>query len=66
MSLRAFHMFFIAMATMLAAFLAAWAVQQYQAAHAIGYAATAAGALAAGIGMAVYGAAFQRKTRRLS
>jgi hypothetical protein len=66
MSLRAFHLFFIAMSTILAAFLAAWAAQQYQAAHTIGYAATAAGALAAGIGMAVYGAAFQRKTRRLS
>jgi hypothetical protein len=66
MSLRAFHLFFIAVSTILAAFVAAWAAQQYQAVHAIGYAETAVGALAAGIGMAIYGAAFQRKTRRLS
>jgi len=66
MGLRAFHLFFIAMATILAAFVAAWAAQQYQATHALIYAITAAGALASGIGMAIYGAAFQRKTRRLS
>jgi hypothetical protein len=66
MSLRAFHLFFIAMATILAAFVAAWAVQQYQTTHAVSDAITSAGALASGIGMAIYGAAFQRKTRRLS
>ena len=65
MGLRAFHLFFIAVSTILAAFVAAWAAQQYRAEHAVGYAATAVGALTAGIGMAVYGAAFQRKTRRL-
>jgi len=66
MGLRAFHVFFIAVATILAAFVAAWAAQQYQATHALSYAITAVGALASGIGMAIYGAAFQRKTRRLS
>ena len=35
---------------MLAAFVAAWAVQQYQAAHAVGYAVTAALSLAAAAG----------------
>ncbi len=66
MSLRAFHLFFIAASVMLAAFVAAWAGQQYQTAHAVIYAVTAIGALASGAGLAVYGAAFQKKTRRLS
>jgi len=48
MGLRAFHLFFIAIATILAAFVAAWAAQQYQATHALSYAIAAAGALAAG------------------
>jgi hypothetical protein len=65
MSLRAFHLFFIAVSVMLAAFVAAWAGQQYQAGHAATYAVTAVGALAGGAGLAFYGAAFQRKTRRL-
>jgi hypothetical protein len=66
MSLRAFHLVFISMSVVLAAFVAAWAAQQYQATQASLYAATSAAALLSGIGMAVYGAAFQRKTRRLS
>ena len=66
MSLRAFHLFFIAVSTILAAFVAAWAAQQYQTTHAVGYALASAGALLSGVGMAVYGAAFQRKTRRMS
>jgi hypothetical protein len=66
MSLRAFHLFFIGVSTILAAFVAAWAAQQYQTTHAVSDAAMSAGALASGIGMAVYGALFQRKTRRLS
>jgi hypothetical protein len=64
MSLRAFHLFFIGMSVVLAAFVA-WAGQQYQTAHTVTYAVTAVGALASGAGLAVYGAAFQRKTRRL-
>jgi hypothetical protein len=66
MSLRAFHLFFIAISTILAAFVAAWAAQQYQTTQAVSYAAASAGALATGIAMAIYGAMFQRKTRRLS
>jgi len=65
MSLRMFHIVFIAVSVMLAAFIAAWAVQQYQSVHAVGYVATAAAALAAGGGLVAYGAAFQRKTRTL-
>jgi len=65
-SLRAFHLVFISVSVVLAAFVAAWAAQQYQAAHDVSYAVTAVGALASGIGLAIYGAAFQKKTRRLS
>jgi hypothetical protein len=65
MSLRMFHIVFIAVSVMLAAFVAAWAVQQYQSVHAAGYLATAALSLAAGGGLVVYGTKFQRKTRTL-
>jgi hypothetical protein len=65
MSLRKFHLFFIAVSVVLAAFVAAWAVQQYQTVHAAGYAATAALSLVTGAALIVYGTAFQRKTRTL-
>jgi hypothetical protein len=65
MSLRAFHLVFIAMTVVLAAFVAAWAAGQYQAAHGPAYAVTGIAALATGALLALYGAAFQRKTRRL-
>ena len=65
MSLRAFHLVFIAVSVMLAAFVAAWAGQQYQADHALSYAVTGVAALASGVGLAFYGAAFQRKTKGL-
>jgi hypothetical protein len=65
MSLRTFHLVFVGVSVVLAAFVAAWAVQQYQAVHALGYAMTAALSLAAGGGLIAYGAAFQRKTREL-
>jgi hypothetical protein len=65
MSLRMFHIVFIAVSVILAAFVAAWAVTQYQAVHAIGYATTAALSLAAGGSLIAYAAAFQRKTREL-
>ena len=65
-SLRAFHLLFIALSVVLAAFLAAWAVGQYRAAHDGVYVITAVGAVAAAVGLAVYGAAFQRKTKNLT
>lgn len=65
MSLRAFHLLFIALSTVLAAFLAAWAVGQYRVEHQMVFAATAVASLGAAAGLAVYGAAFQRKTRKL-
>jgi hypothetical protein len=65
MSLRTFHLVFIGVSVILAAFVAAWAGQQYQTAHGVGYALTAVLSLAAGGGLIAYGAAFQRKTRLL-
>jgi predicted Na+-dependent transporter len=64
-SLRAFHLLFIAMSVVLAAFVAAWAAQQYQTLHAPTYALAALVSLVMGAGLAFYGAAFQKKTRRL-
>jgi hypothetical protein len=65
MSLRAFHLVFIGVTVVLAAFIAAWAVQQYQSAQAVGYLMTAVLSLAAGGGLIAYGSAFQRKTKQL-
>lgn len=65
MSLRAFHLLFVGLSVVLAAFFAAWAVNQYLAAHELGYALAGVMSLAGGVGLAVYGAAFQRKTRGL-
>lgn len=63
MSLRAFHLVFIAMSVMLAAFFAAWASGQYRLEHEAVYALTSVLSVAAGAGLAVYGTKFQRKTR---
>ena len=65
MSLRIFHMVFIGVSVVLAVFVAGWAGQQFQAAHAVGYALTAVASLAAGCGLIAYGTAFQRKTKSL-
>jgi ABC-type Mn2+/Zn2+ transport system permease subunit len=65
MSLRIFHLVFVAVSVILAAFVAAWAGQQYRTASDVTYAVTALAALATGVGLAFYGAAFQRKTRKL-
>ena len=65
MGLRAFHLFFIAISVILTAFVAAWSVGQYQTAHQASYVLACAASLASGVGLVVYGAAFQRKTKRL-
>jgi hypothetical protein len=66
MSLRAFHLLFIALSVVLTAFFAAWALGQYRAEGGIGFALTAVGSLAAGIGLVIYAAAFLKKTKRFS
>jgi hypothetical protein len=64
-SLKAFHLFFIALSIVLAAFVAAWAATQYRELHQTGYVLAVTASLATGAGLAVYGVAFQRKMRRL-
>jgi hypothetical protein len=65
MGLRAFHLLFIGLSVVLAAFSAAWAVGQYRVGHQAVFIVTAAASIAAACGLAAYGTAFQRKTRNL-
>ena len=65
MGLRAFHLLFVSLSVILAAFSAAWAVGQYRLEHETVYAVTTAGAIAVAAGLMWYGTAFQRKTRNL-
>jgi hypothetical protein len=65
LSLKAFHLFFIAVSVMLAAFVAAWATGEYRTAGQIGYIGTACGSLLAGGALIAYGVKFQRKVRHL-
>ena len=58
MNLKYFHLFFIAMSVMLAAFVAAWGVSN-------GSIVAACVSVASAIALIVYGTAFQRKMRRL-
>ena len=66
MSLKAFHLLFIALSIALAAFFAAWASGQYRAEGGVGYLVTAGMSLATAGGLSVYAAMFQRKMRRLA
>jgi hypothetical protein len=65
MSLRAFHLFFIALSAVMAAFCTAWAFSQYRIDHELIYGAGAAASALSVAGLAMYGVAFQRKTRNL-
>jgi hypothetical protein len=65
MSLRSFHLLFIALSVVLAGFCAAWAAGQYRAVHQMEYAIGVIASVIAGAGLVVYGAAFRRKTRHL-
>jgi hypothetical protein len=65
MSLKAFHLFFIAISGVLAAFCAAWAVAQYRVEPSFSYAAGAAVSSLSVAALAVYGTMFQRKMRKL-
>ena len=65
MSLRAFHLLFIALSIVLAAFLAAWSLGQYRAGRDLAYLGAGAASFASAAALAVYAVAFQRKTRDL-
>jgi hypothetical protein len=56
---------FIALSVALAAFVAAWAANQYRTEPGMGYIATVMASIGAGAALAVYGSRFQRKTKRL-
>jgi hypothetical protein len=65
MGLRRFHLFFISLSVVLAAFFAAWAGGQYRLTHDARFIVTSLGCFGSGAALAVYGARFQRKTRNL-
>lgn len=65
MGLRLFHLFFIGVSVMLAAFCAAWATGMYRTAGDGVYLAGVIGSALAAFGLMAYGAAFQRKMRQL-
>ena len=65
MSLRLFHLFFIALSVVLVALCAAWATGMYRSGHQVSYLAAAVASALAGAGLIAYGTAFQRKTKRL-
>ncbi|OFW26079.1 MAG: hypothetical protein A3H97_14020 [Acidobacteria bacterium RIFCSPLOWO2_02_FULL_65_29] len=65
MSLKAFHLLFIALSVVLAIFVAAWAVGQYRLEHETLYLATSIVAVATSGSLVAYGAMFRRKTRNL-
>ena len=66
MSLRAFHLFFIGISVVLAAFFAAWAAGQYSVSNQPIYIVVAVVSLCCAAGLAVYAAKFQRKTKGLT
>ena len=65
MSLRSFHLVFISLSVILAAFSAAWAGGQYRLQHEPIFAVTTAASLVFAGGLVWYAAAFRRKTRNL-
>jgi len=65
MSLRLFHLFFVAVSVILAAFCAAWALGMYRSGHEASYLAAGIACMLAIAALIAYGVAFQRKTRRL-
>ena len=66
MSLKAFHVVFITIATLLALLTAAWCLQGYQQTGAPGPLLGAAGSVLGGVALAVYGTWFLRKMGRLA
>jgi hypothetical protein len=65
MGLRAFHLFFITLSVLLAAFVVAWATGQYRLEHEGVYLVWMFAGLGIGAGLVMYGAAFQKKTKHL-
>ena len=65
MSLRAFHLFFIAVSVALSAFVAAWGLREWQAHHSNGALALAVIFFACGVALIAYGVHAVRRFREL-
>jgi hypothetical protein len=65
MTLRLFHLVFIGLSIILAAFCGAWAVGQYRVQPDALFLVMAVVSIAGAFGLAAYATAFQRKTRNL-
>lgn len=66
MSLKAFHVFFVAVSVLLAAGVGWWALNEYRHEGAVANLAMGLASLAGGIGLIVYGRWFLRKLRGVS
>ena len=66
MSLKAFHVFFVAIALLLCLTVGAWGIRQYQTAGDYGLLYIGVGSFAAGLVLGVYGLWFLRKLRNVS
>ena len=63
MSLKAFHVFFVIVSTLLALFFGGWGVASYTRTGAAGYLACAIGGFATAVALVVYGFWFVRKLK---
>ena len=62
MSLKGFHIFFIAVSVLLCFFFGYWALKNYFGNSIAGYLATAIGSFLTGVLLCIYGISFIRKT----
>lgn len=65
MTLRLFHLVFIGLSIVLAAFCGAWAIGQYRLRPEAIFVVTAVASIAGAFALVIYATAFQRKTRNL-
>ena len=63
MNLRIFHLLFIAMSTLLAAFVAAWALERYSSNGTVADGVLGVLSMMAAVGLVAYGLAFRRRSR---
>lgn len=66
MSLKAFHIVFVTVSTLVAFFFAGWLVHTYLETKAIGNLLGAIGAFLAGVGLIWYGKSVMRKLKQIS
>lgn len=66
MSLKAFHIIFVLLSTLLSVGFALWAVLQYLHVHSLGFLAVAAGSIAFAVMLVCYGFWFLRKLKNVS